>query len=139
MKKLLKFLTAIALVTLFLGCDIIFFTDDTNNITITNDTGRELYYLYLVPMDSYEYSRDYDEAKRNSVYFGSKDLLGSSETLDINESITIDLNDYSGSSFRLMSFEFDDNYGSYYFYETTVTDSMSSVTVEYSDLLSITY
>jgi len=131
MKKLLKLALATVLILMLFGC---IFVIEPNEITITNNTGYTLNNIFIVPEDDYYIPSTATTTTYNAYYnafSGYIDILGS-ETLAYTGSITIDLDDYLGSGFRLISFDTTDPAD---VYATYIDDTISSESIVYSDHL----
>lgn len=124
MKKLLKILTAVALLTLFLGCEITLFPDDIleNNITITNDTNYTFYSIQILP--TYNWT--------NKVDMGDPIDITGNGVLNIGESITVNLNDYSSSYLTIVAVDKDNDYWTedVYYTDDSVTFTWDSINYE---------
>lgn len=94
MKKLFKVLAAISLVALFMSCNITLAVDD-NKVTITNDTAYQMNYVFVVPYSNYVSSYD-------NYYYATNYNDDLTNYLPTGSTVTIDLDDYSGSMFYLV-------------------------------------
>lgn len=125
MKKLMKLLTAFALMGMLLGCELTLkpIEKDKNEIVITNNTERLIKEAYFISKTDYkDFDNDFDWAR--SYYSTKTKNLLSGGTLAPNKTITVDFADYTGTEFYLISFE---EYT--FWYETVITSTMTTASI----------
>lgn len=105
MKKIFKALAAVTFITLFMSCNLTINSSDSssislNNVVITNGTAYSMDKAFVVPSGSY------DPYMSNAFYESTygDDLDG---TLVTYGTVTIDLDDYTGTSFYVVFIDVD--------------------------------
>ncbi|MGL1891042.1 MAG: hypothetical protein OCD02_05410 [Spirochaetaceae bacterium] len=135
MKKTVKLITALVMFAFFTGCIIIPLDDiDDNILTITNSTGYTIEYLYIVPESDFEYLTNETWNNYYSYYSDRyDDALGATIFLN-NDSVSIDLDNYTGTRFVIVAFD-DDAYVNADVYKVNITTSMSATTLDIEDAI----